>query len=356
MAAWTSSNGIEINIEPFMSEGWKFTQLKMTEIIGGSLAEGSISFEGDGSDRSLALVTGTTMVSHIEITMKKKEGSQYDILGFITSRNWTLNALDINFVCVPDRRFFSEPKVMTQTDITSALHQLWPWDNIDIRCNSDIDDNIPLQQLGESNYSLCKKLAMSYKKNAIFAFGVEKFMIKDLVGIDSFGNEEPHELILGDGQVVQGSSYGMHYNYKLYKQTEDPWVEDDYSLAKVSKNVTALCVNDEYYLVSRDHWNLLSNYTHNTHLMKSRLFTSFNIITVNDLPDFRIGDTVRYKRSTEETTNPFTIFTISKMVYFISTEGSETDENGHNFSVTSVLRGIEEDKVIMPTDESRFDG
>ena len=41
--AWTSPNGVEIEVLPFMSNGWKFTTLKMMEVVGGRIAEGDIS-------------------------------------------------------------------------------------------------------------------------------------------------------------------------------------------------------------------------------------------------------------------------------------------------------------------------
>jgi hypothetical protein len=211
-----------------------------------------------------------------------------------------------------------------------------------------------IQQLGESNYNLCKRLALSFKKNSIFCFGIEKFMIKDIVGINSRGEDEPKELILGDGQVTQTSGYNMNYSYKLYKEAENPWEDEDYSGIRHSGAVTALTFNDEYYLVSPKHYGLLENYIHNKRLMESRMYTSLTILTPDTLPIFKIGDTFLYKRSTEKSTNPFTKFFVSKMTYFISSEG-DVDENGLQFSVKSVLRGFEDNKEEFSRDETKYD-
>lgn len=349
--SWTSPSGVEVKIDPFMSMGWKFTKLWMTEVVGGTIAEGSVSLLGIGSELSLQSVTE---VHNIKISLKSPGGGPtYEIFGFITTRSWTQNALDIKFLCIPDRRFFTEPLVTLQTDITDALGQLWNGDNIDIRCKSDINNDVTIQQLGESNYSLCKRLALSFKKNSIFCFGVEKFMIKDIVGINSRGEEEPKELILGDGQVTQTSGYNMNYSYKLYKEAENPWGNEDYSSSKQSKGITALTFNDDYYLVSPGHYNLLENYVHNKRLMESRMYTSLTILTPDTLPIFKIGDTFLYKRSTETTSNPFTKFFVSKMTYFISSEG-EVDENGLQFSVKSVLRGFEDNREEFSPDETKY--
>lgn len=351
--SWISSGGVEVTIEPFSSNGWKFTRLTMTEVLGGKIAEGKISFLSTGSEKSLELVTGEGMVNYVQISLKKEKGVSYNIKGFITSRNWVLNSLDIEFICVPDKSFLTEPQILTQSDITRALKILWKWDNIDIRCKSDINNNIPLQQLGESNYNLCKKLAYSFKKNSIFTFGLEGFMIKDMIGIDSLGNKEPNIKVLGDGQVNQTSGYNFNYNYKLYKEASDPWEEEGYSENRQSPNLSSLTIDQDYYLVSRSHWNLLSNYVHNKNLMESKLFTSFNIVTPDTLPDFKIGDTILYERSTDNQKRSFNTFLVSKMTFFISSE-EDKDENGLGFSVTSTLKGIQEDGNFMPKDETRY--
>lgn len=353
---WTSPNGVVIDIQPFMSSGWKFTRLWMSEVVGGKIAEGEISLQAVGDDRSMELVTKT---HYITISMKSPEGGVYynSIKGFITTRSWTQNALDIKFLCIPDHKFFSEPLITLQTDPTDALKQLWGKENQDslhIRCKSDINNEVSLQQLGESNYKICKKLALSFKKNSIFCFGLEGFMIKDILGIDSQGREEPADLILGDGQVNQTSGYNLNYNYKIYKQVENPWEDEEYSGKKQTGLVTALTIDDEYYLVSPSHFGFLSNYVHNRNLMESRFYTSLTVVTPDALPKFKIGDTVKYKRSTEKNTNPFMTYFVSKMTYFISTEGDK-DENGLQFSVTSILRGIGDTGKELSQDESKFD-
>ena len=171
-------------------------------------------------------------------------------------------------------------------------------------------------------------------------------MIKDMIGKDSKGNDEPRDIVLGDGQVTQTSSYGMNYNYRLYKDVEDPW-EEDYSDCRKSKLISAVTMDNEYYLVAPNYNNMLSNYLYNKNIMESKMFTSLTIVTPNTLPEFKIGDTIKYKRSTEKNWNPFTTFFVSKMTYFISTE-EEKDENGLGFSVTAVLRGVQEDGETMP--------
>lgn len=355
-SGWVSPNGVEVDIQPFMSKGWQFITLRMVEVIGGKIAEGSISFRGIGDDESLKVITDLHNFT-ISIRKPEKKGVQYKIKAFITTRSWTLNYLDIKFVCIPDRKFFAEPRVLNQPDITTALKQLWPDpETLKLRCESDLANDTVIQQLGDSNYNLCKKLALSYKKNSIFCFGVEGFMIKDIIGKDSLGQDEPGSLVVGDGQVLQTSGYNLNYNFKIYKQPEDPWASEDYSEKKQSQKMTALTINEDYYLVNRDYHGLLGNYVHNKNLMESRMYSSFTVITPNDLPDFKIGDTVKYVKSTEtKTSKPIDTFTVTKMSYFISTENTDKDEHGNNFSVTAIFRGIQEGGAEFPTDDSLYD-
>lgn len=353
---WTSPNGVVIDIQPFMSSGWTFSRLRMTEVVGGKIAEGEISLQSVGSDKSLEIIT---KVNNFTIDISNPNGGQtYKIHGFITSKNWTKTVMDIKFLCIPSRKFFSEPLITLQDDPETALKLLWGSNNgdtLDLRCKSDLNNEVKLQQLGESNYKACKKLAMSFKKNSIFCFGLEGFMIKDIVGINSKGKKEPECLVLGDGEVNQTSGFNMNYEFKLYKNSQNPWTDDeDYAEKKQHSTLTALTINDEYYLVSQEHFGLLGNYLHNRNLMESRFHTSLTILTPNTLPNFKIGDTIKYRRSTDSNTNPFELFFVSKMSYFISSEGDK-DENGLQFSVSSILRGIGDKGQEFSMDDSRFD-
>lgn len=352
---WVSPSGVVVNIQPFMSYNWKFTRLSMTEVVGGKIAEGEIALQSVGTDESIKLITDT---HYITITLQCPDGgSSYNIKGFITSKNWTKNVLDIKFLCIPSHKFFSDALITLQSDPTDALKQLWGTENedtLDIRCESDLNNEVTLQQLGESNYKACKKLAYSFKKNSIFCFGLEGFMIKDIIGTNSKGNDEPEFFVIGDGEVNQTSGFNLNYNYKIYKQSENPWEADDYSEKKQHSKLTSLTIDDEYYLVSQDHFGLLSNYVHNKNLMESRFQTSLTVVTPDSLPNFKIGDTIKYKRSTDTTSNPFEVFFVSKMTYFISTEGDK-DENGLQFSVSSILRGIGDKGEELSQDGSKFD-
>ena len=353
---WTSPSGVVVDIQPFMSSGWKFSRLRMTEVVGGKIAEGEISMQSIGSDDSLETIT---KINNFTIDISCPAGGQiYKIKGFIVSKNWTKNVMDIKFLCIPSRKFFSDPLITLQEDPETALKSLWGTNNedtLDIRCKSDLNNEVKLQQLGESNYKACKKLAMSFKKNSIFCFGLEGFMIKDIIGINSKGNQEPEFLVLGDGEVLQTSGFNMNYEFKLYKNSQNAWTDDEeYSEKKQHSTLTALTINDEYYLVSKEHFGLLGNYVHNRNMMESRLHTSLTILTPNTLPNFKIGDTIKYRRSTDTASNPFELFFVSKMNYFISSEGDK-DENGLQFSVSSILRGIGDKDQEFSMDDSKFD-
>ena len=352
---WTSPSGVVINIYPFMSAGWIFSKLIMTEVVGGKIAEGTINMRSIGTDESIRHITDTHYIL-IEMSCPNG-GNTYKIMGFIVKKNWTKVALDIDFICIPNHKFFSDPLISTLEDPETALKQLWGQENsdfLDIRCKSDLNNKVPIQQLGESNYKVCKKLAYSFKKNSIFCFGLEGFMIKDIIGINSHGKQEPEVLVLGDGEVNQTSGYNLNYNFKIYKTVNNPWEEESYAESKQHSILTALTINDEYYLVNKDHFGLLSNYVHNKNLMESKFQTSLSILTPNTLPNFKLGDTIKYQRSTDTSSKPFDLFFVSKMSYFISTEG-EVDENGLQFSVSSILRGIGDRGQELSQDESKFE-
>ena len=344
--AWISSSGVTVDIGPFLKSGYKFRKLQLTESLGGIIASGGASLYCDGSNEALELITKTF---NITITLKKKVGVSYNIPAFITTKKFIKNILDIEFLCLPDKTFFSESEVLEWPDITTALESLWPGKK-DFRCESDINNEIKLFQTGENNYSICKRLAYSFKQKSIFAFGLEGFLIKDLVGIDSTGQNEPYWTIMGEEDVFQKSPYNLNYNYRLYKENINPW-EENYS-DKESKNISVQILDNSYRIVHKDYYQLLDNYVYNTNLMSSKLYNSFTVVHPTTLPEFKIGDVIKYRRAGESSWMPITTFLVSQMDIFIATE-KDKDENGLGFSVTSVLRGIEENGSVMPdTDPS----
>lgn len=358
MSKYTNSYKVTVDFKPWFDTGYTFTKLHIYEELGGKVAGGEMDMEMDGSEEALKLITDQYTGT---ITIEKEEGNIYTIDIFITSKRFLANFLSISFVCIKDKKFYSDLITANYPDITSAINSIYPG-NIDIRCESDVNNGVKIFQNSESNYSLCTKLAYSFKHNTIFSFGWEGLLIKELIGIDSTGNQEPYWSITGNTQLHQMDSFRFDYNKKLYHIPLNPWEQTDdgedagYTDLQ-AKNCRVVQNYNDYQIVGTDYYQLLDNQWFNKRIMNSNLYTTFRIVDL-DVPRYKIGDVLKYTRDyDEESRFPFDLFLVRSNELFIAIEGSSAvDSNGFNFSWTSRFMGLQQDGSILPekdpTDEN----
>lgn len=346
---YTNSYEVTIDFKPWFDTGYVFTKLHMFEELGGQVAYGEIDMELDGSEAALDLITNQHTGT---LTIEKEEGNIYNIDIFITSRKYFKNNASLSFICINNKNFFTELVSGEWTDITTALDALYPGKK-DIRCESDINNGVTIFQNSESNYSLCKKLAYSFKHNTIFAFGWEGLLIKEIIGIDSGGNKEPYFTISGNVDLHQIDSYNFNYNKKLYHKPFNPWetLEDGTTAAYPelqAKNNRVVQFYNDYCIVGTDYYQLMDNYWFNLRYMNSDMYTSFRVVDL-DMPKYKIGDVLTYKREEQESKYPFEYFLVRSNELFFAIDGSnETDSNGLNFSWTSKFIGLQENGSTLP--------
>lgn len=339
---YKNSYKVSIDFKPWFDSGYVFTKLHMIEELGGSIPSGEIELELIGDSKSLELVTTQNTGTLI---IEKEGGNIYNIDVFITGKRFYKNFLTLNFICIKDKSFFTDIISVEWSDIDSALNALYPG-NKDIRCKSDISNELKIYQNSESNYSLCTKLAYSYKDKTVFAYGWEGFMLKELIGKDSGGNTEPFWTITGNTQLQQIDSYCISYNKKLYYKPENPWEpgeeneRTDYTEVQ-AKNCKVMQFYNDYFIVGTDYVPLINNYRNNKKYIDSELYQSFRVVC-NDIPNYKIGDVVKYYRDEQDNKLPFDTFLVRSNELFIGIEGSgEVDSNGLSFSWTSKFLGVQ---------------
>lgn len=348
---YKNSYKVSVDFKPWFDSGYVFTKLHMIEELGGSIPSGEIELELIGDSKSLELVTTQNTGTLI---IEKEGGNIYNIDIFITSKRFYKNFLSLNFICIKDKTFFTDLISVEWSDIDTAINALYPG-NKDIRCKSDVSNSLKIYQNGESNYSLCSKLAYSYKDKSIFSFGWEGFMLKEIIGKDHGGNTEPFWTITGNTQLHPIDSYNLPYNKKLYYKPENPWESEDnqeYSELQ-AKNCKSILFYNDYCIVGTEYTTLMSNYSNNKKFIdKSELYQSFRVVD-SDIPDYKIGDIIKYYRDEQDSKLPFDLFLVKSNELFIAVEGSgEVDSNGLNFSWTSKFLGVKGvDGVLMPEED-----
>lgn len=299
-------NKIKISCEPFMDSGYLFKSMYLNEEIGGSMAYGNISFTSGGENLSLITDQDDIKISIV----KSNGGSTYNIKGFITSREYLGNEVTFNFVC-SNKDFLVSSRVVRYTDISDAINTLYPYEK-NIEIESDINNEIEINQNGKTDYELCRNLAMSYRYNTIFSFGLEGFSIKDI-------NKEPEITVMAMTASTQMDKFSINY-YKQFDITPE--------INESSNNILAISNNDSNYLLHKSYDQLMTNYLYNTRYLTD-FYTSFSVMYNSDIPDYKIGDVIIYK---ENTNFPRTKYLVSRIVI---------DADMKNISTTAFFRGIE---------------
>lgn len=342
MSAVKNSSGISLEFTPWTDRGFVIDSLHMYERIGGELGKGNISLIFPDSPENNELITDEQK-GIITVSDTKESGVSYTIPIFIMGREYFKNTVTLNFVCCEDKKFFMDPHSISYSDITNALNILYPG-NKDIRTDSDVNNNVEVYQMNETDMEFCTTLAYSYKRNAIFAYSWSGFILKDLIGINSQGKNEKDSgiLIVGQSFMENAKPYALNYNKYLLYEPQDLFEGKDKPL-----NLGSIKNYNDYIISGTDYYKLHENRMYNRIIMNSELYTSF--ITVGaDIPDYKLGDIVFYQRAEQESSYPFTQFLVYSNELFISQDNSKkVGPHGMKFEWTTKLLGIETGKWGM---------
>jgi hypothetical protein len=356
MAKFQNNNGCIVEINPFMDYSFRFTKLKLHEAIGGPIASGSAVFEFPCDQKCTDLIEDTY---YIKIGIQQEKGIVYNIDALITSKMIIDNQLSIEFMCIKDVSFIDETLSLNFTDINEALDYSYQGPR-DLRCESDLANNMPIVQFQETSYDFCKRMAQSFKYNSLFAFGLEGFMIKDTVGINSFGvSDSPCtiKVTAGTGSIMQEQLTKSNLNPQYYKKPFDSWNEtmegdeinesnktehgqDEYS---IQSSVASAIINfNKYSIVHKDIFSLKKNFDFNSRYYNSSYYSNLAICHNDSLPNFKLGDIIEYENLMEkDIKNPFKFYIVYENDILITSDSTSGHENGKGFAWKTLLKGIE---------------
>ena len=341
---YTSSYDISIDFLPWFDNGFVLKSLHIYEELGGKIANGKIELELIGTEESLRLVTKQYTG---KLIIEKNKGNIYDIDIFITKRHYYKNSLTLEFLCIKDKSFYTDLVSLEYPDITTALNTLYPG-KVDIRCESDVNNDIKLVQNTETNQSFCTKLAYSYKKDSIFAFGWDRFLLKDRIGkYDSRGNIEPKLALVGGLGTESMDPYTMKYDHVLFEKPWDPWLDNESKYTDlVPTNSRTIKFYNNYITVGTNYSTLIGNYLYNT---KQQSTTMYNTLRakINDIPDFRLGDVILYKHI-NELDIPYEAYLVKSNELFLSMSPDKKDSSGSNMFWISKLVALDLEGKLLP--------
>ena len=353
MGKITNSNNVSLEFKPWTDKKYRITRLQIIEQLGGEIPNGEIDMIlGNDSETEELITKQNTGV--ISIVDEKKYGISYNIDVYITERNYYENILKLKFVCISNLDFFTKRITTThQGGIKSTIEALYPG-NKDLRIEPSGNDDTPLYQNCETNYEMCKRLCYAYKEKSVFAFGWDGLLIKDMCGdFDSQGNEEPCLVLESDRLSVQTQAYEMRYNKYVNSQSFSAWENQEESTTGstdfsqvVSKNAKVMMNYKEYRVMGTKSAERLGTAWNNKSLMQFPGYSSI-VISQTDMPHYKLGDVVIYKRALQEgfISKSLENFLITSNELFFSMDANkEMDEHGLRFSWTSHLYGLDEDE------------
>lgn len=361
MAKWTSNTGNTVEILPWMEKGFKFISLNCEEVLGGTMAHGKVEmvYVPDENDENTDMIT-----SESNVTIKLGTTERLTVLkikGVITSRSYLKNLFTFEFSCFPRPEFWTHKGNLVTTNIKNAIESLWGDKNtIDYRqTETDLPSDIVFNQSGEYDYLYLQRLLESYKKDTIFAFGLEGILVKDLIGIDSTGHKEPYWTLPGNVHAIQDQGQGkdryeLTYDPKLYMKPEDPWKDESLK----SKYWGIRTFDNKYRMMGTSESILRENQLWNNRIYFSKMYNQIRLKHTNFLQDYRLGDVVKYFRAGENDKVPWKTYIISRIVYHYRSEpspGTNSNPTEFPFSLDYTLHCIEEGGKIM-SDEDPVQG
>ena len=359
-----TSTGLSIEFTPWTDNNmFKITKLHLYEDLGGKLAHGNVDLIRSSSEEALKLITEQN-TGTIVLKNNKPGGLTYEIPVFISSRSHLKYGISLELNCIPDIDFLTKRITETYDDIESAIDLTYPGKK-DIRTKPDssVTSNKEVQNY-QTNAEFCSRLCGSFKQGIVYAFGWEGLLIKDIVGKDSFGNDEPNIILENGVSMTMASCHKYNYNYNLNEINEPfrPFSDSEKSITGSKDyiesepiNVTAILSKDEYHIVGKDYLSHLSNWKYNQRIFDSNLYSSF-IIKGVDMPNFKLGDVITFYQSRSDTDaqTPYKYFLVKSNEFFYSNEDSDTvDQNGLKLSWTTMLVGLEDGDWSNTTDNKQ---
>lgn len=362
-----SNNNTEIELLPWDYYGAKFRKLHIYEELGGSLPTGDADLMLDGKDPSLTLLQ-LQNTGQITIKSNKDDGVIYEIPIFIISKQYIKNALNIKFICGigKDNSDFAT-KIQTniyEGTLDDIIGSMYPG-SCDIRCSSDVQNSLTFYQNHETQSDFLARICRSYKRQSLFGYTWEGLLIKDTVGTDSSGNEEPSQFMLGDIGKEQVDGFREVYNPELYSLPYNPWEDtegvhtsEDYT-GYEPINARAITRYGKTSYVAADYYSVYENKTYNDAYYESDYFQTFRTV-LREIPTYKLGDVVLYKRREQLTSTspsfPYNYYVVKYNEFFCSTDASpDTIQIGNEtlkFAFISRLLGIEKNgSVALGSDE-----
>lgn len=386
---------VSVSLSPWTDEDEKkgvhfsLFRLHIQESLFGEIPSGEAELIHQGNDQDALDMIKEQETGTIEIQDNKEGGLHYLFNIFITKRRFYNDILSIDFVCIPGKgegkddelergkRFYTSLLSETYPNIEDAISASYPG-KIDKRVDTNISDKVKIYRDNETSYDFVRRLCYSWKNKCVFAFGWEGLLIKDIIGKNSFGEDEENspKRIYGDqNEWTQLSKSSLKYNVKNNTELFNPWQdphkdEDGKDLLKSVtpdekykewedklKHITSSITGErKYFIHGKDYYLLEENRKSCEVFAESKGFGSI-VLLGRDMPqEWRLGDVIMYSRKKDDNRDDVSEakFIIASNELFFSQNGStKTGPHGLPFEWTTVLWKVEDGPWSKELEENK---
>jgi len=355
---YNTKNGFSIDIDPWFNivDGNRLfilTFIRFREEIGGELAGGEMELVSNMSPEALEMFN-TQKTGTIEIQSDYNEGNVYKIPFLVIDISMTgNNKVKIKFVCLPESSSFLvtyRSNIFEKADIRKTIESLYPGEK-KITCETDIQNSsLTFYQNNEVDKDICTKLCYSYKKDSVFAYGLEGLLIKEVTISDETSN-----IVLGNIYNLVGGfengQYNTTYNPEIYSTSKD--------LNLQSSNISAIMKYGNLSYIGKDYAELDEIRKYNRDTYRSDLFMNITMSTSLALPTYRLGDVLKVSTVLSECNEmkwDYDYFLVRSNEFFLACDQSTYGANGEGkFTWTSELICIDnlgdtKDKLAQTND------
>lgn len=377
---------IAVSISPWTDKkdggevSFSVVMLQVKEMIYGEIPGGRVELlhtgKGDARKYIKEQETATISISD-EKADKEYPGFTYEFNVFITNRQYQNNQITLDFVCIPGddlvrgKNFYTALYSETYPSIWDAIDASYPGP-IDKRCETNVPDTVSVYRDNETSYDFVKRLGFSWKNRGVFAFGWEGLLLKEIVGINSFGvseeDEEKIQHIKGDqndwSQVSYHKlKYNKNQNMKFFNVWEDPNKDSDENLIKSvtpddwykeiePKHVTSSIAGQDYKIHRKDYSVMHENRSGNETFSSCGGYSSITLVG-DDMPRrWKLGDIILYERNRNDDSDsageegegnvkPAKFLVVSNEMFFSQNGSSRRGPHRKIFEWTTILWSVE---------------
>jgi hypothetical protein len=357
MIRYQNIYGYSINFTPWLDLGYRLVSVELQNTLGGTLAGGTIRLVGTQSNLpSLELkenlYSGTVSILNFGVTVK-------EFKVFFVRKTYKREELALDFVCIPDPKYVRDLHTKTHKgnlqniieDIFSSSKEF-----LDIRCTSDIQGIMRMYQSNQSDIDFLKNILSGYKRNCVFGYSWDRLILKETCTPEEMNSAKVIEAVTEEQSPASNS-----YDKGLYSVPRNLWEEgkddlrvgEDYTDRQAINVRASSIMEGKVEYMGTEYYNMVNNSKKNIINLSSDYFQKLTI-TLKTLPDYQIGDVVRYYRNDNQVSDmiwPYEYYMVYANRMFFATSGTGVTDptvpkDLGDYTFTTVLVGLEEDGSI----------